>query len=86
MILSRAFKSLDRRSLKRACHQIPPCRDLSSRTVFVSLERVENSVPSIAEIEDRHVENKHRIVHTTTTKYFSPRIRDASSITANFRF
>jgi hypothetical protein len=52
----------------------------------VSLERVENSIPAIADVEDRHVEHEHWIVHSLAAKYSSPRIRDTSSITANSCF
>src|SRR5438552_9663100 len=44
-----------------ACHATFAC--LSSRPVLVSFEWVENSVPPIVEVEDRHVEYKHWIVH-----------------------
>jgi hypothetical protein len=30
----------------------------------MSLEWIENSVPAIADVEDRHVENKHWVVHS----------------------
>jgi hypothetical protein len=34
----------------------------SSRAGFVRLERIERPAPPILEIEDRHAEQKHRIV------------------------
>src|SRR2546426_5246966 len=56
-------------------------------SVFMGFQWVKNAVPAAVGIEDRHVENKHRIVHSLpTTKNFSPRIGDISSITANFCF
>jgi len=52
----------------------------------VSFERVENSVPPIVEVEDRHVQHKHWIVHPAATKRFAPSGRGISSIAIDFRF
>jgi hypothetical protein len=52
----------------------------------MSLERIENSIPPIADGEDRHVEHKHRIVHSPAgAKYVSPSGRETSSIPIDFR-
>jgi len=52
----------------------------------MSLERIESSVPTIADGEDRHVEHKHRIVHSAAApKHFPPPGREISSIPIDFR-
>ena len=48
----------------------------------MSLEGIERSIPLIADGEDRHVEDKHWIVHSSTAaKYSSPEI---SPLTVHF--
>jgi hypothetical protein len=44
----------------------------------VSLERIESSIPAIADVEDRHVEHQHWIVHSPAAKYSSPPVRQIS--------
>jgi hypothetical protein len=52
----------------------------------VSFDGVESAVPSIVDVEDRHVEHKHWIVHSAATKYFSPSGCETSSIAVDFSF
>jgi hypothetical protein len=49
----------------------------------VSLERVEGSIPSIADVENRHVEDKHWIVHAAAAKYSSPSAPQTSPLTGH---
>jgi hypothetical protein len=50
-----------------------------SRAVFVTSEWVESAVPPVGEVEDRHVEYKHRIVHSPAApEHFSPFARETA--------
>ena len=50
-----------------------------SRAVFVNFELVESAVPPVGEVEDRHVEHKHRIMHSPAApEYFSLLARETS--------
>jgi hypothetical protein len=58
---------------------------ISSRPVLVSFAWVESAVPPIADVEDRHVEDKHRIVHSPPMpEHFSPCVSGILSL--NFHF
>jgi len=49
------------------------------RAVFVNLELVESATPPIGEVEDRHVEHKHWVVHSPAAlEHFSPFVRETS--------
>jgi hypothetical protein len=48
----------------------------------VSLHWIENPAPSIIEIEDGHVEDKHRIAHAAAAEHCSP--PPSRSALANF--
>jgi len=53
----------------------------------MSFQWVKNALPAAVGIEDRHIEDQHRVVNSLPTmKNFSPRMGDTSSITANFCF
>ena len=52
----------------------------SSRIVFVNFERVENAVPAVVEIEDRHVKHKHRIVPLPIATKLSSRFGDETPL------
>jgi len=72
----------------------PACRFIDlrrcgplSRAVFVNFELSENAIPSVVEVEDRHVQHQKSIMHSLAAmKYFSPRLGDPSSIPADFCF
>jgi hypothetical protein len=52
---------------------------LLSRAVFVNFELTENAIPSVVEIEDRHVEHEQRIAHSPPAlEDFSPFVRETS--------
>jgi hypothetical protein len=52
-----------------------------SRSVFVNFESVENAIPPVLEVEDRHVEHKHRVVHLPAArKYLSPSVGEILSL------
>jgi len=43
----------------------------------VNFELVESAIPPVGEVEDRHVEHKHRIVHSPVApEHFSPFVRE----------
>jgi hypothetical protein len=49
-----------------------------SRAVFVNFELVENAIPSVVEVEDRHVEHQQWIAHSPAAlEHFSPFAREA---------
>lgn len=51
-----------------------------SRAVFVNFELVESAIPPVGEVEDRHVEHKHWVVHSPVAREcFSPFVREISS-------
>src|SRR4029453_9624826 len=59
-------------------HQPLSCGRLS-RAVFVNLKLAENAIPSVVEVEDRHVEHEQRIAHSPTAlEHFSPIVRETS--------
>ena len=50
-----------------------------SGAAFVSLKWIESAAPPVGEVEDRHVEHKHRIVPSPVApEHFSPRARQAA--------
>ena len=58
-----------------------------SRAVFVNFELVESAVPPVGEVEDRHVEYKHRIMHSPAApERFSPFARQTLSLYFHFCF
>jgi len=58
-----------------------------SRANCVNFVPAEDAVPTVIEVEDGHVEHKHRIVHPpVTAKSFSPPGREMSSIATDFCF
>jgi hypothetical protein len=45
------------------------------RALFVKFELIEDAIPSVVEVEDRHVEYQQRIVHwPTARKQVSPSV------------
>jgi hypothetical protein len=56
------------------------CRVVSlSRAVLVNFELIENAIPSVVEVEDRHVEREQWIAHSPTAlEQFSPLVRETS--------
>jgi hypothetical protein len=60
--------------------EVLPTLSLSG-AVFVNFELVESTIPPVGEVEDRHVEDKHWIVHSPVTpEHFSPFARQRSSL------
>src|SRR6266568_4895351 len=58
-----------------------------SRAVFVNFELVESAVPPVGQVEDRHVEHKHRIMHSPAApERFSPFARETLSLNFHFGF
>jgi len=56
-----------------------------SGPVFVSFEWVESSCPTVGEVEDRHVEHKHWIVHPPTpAENSSPSVHQISQLPVDF--
>jgi hypothetical protein len=55
-----------------------------SRANCVNFVPAEDAVPTVIEVEDRHVEHKHGIVHSAPTKDFSPPGRQTSAAAAHF--
>jgi hypothetical protein len=50
-----------------------------SRAIFVSFALIKSTVPSINEVEDRHVEHKHWVVHSPVApEYCSPFVCEIS--------
>jgi hypothetical protein len=61
-----------------ASEQYHPSLRHLSRAVFVNFEWVENTIPTIVDVEDRHVKDKHWIVHSpAAAKHSSPFARKA---------
>jgi hypothetical protein len=59
---------------------------LLSRAVFVNFELTENAIPSVVEIEDRHVEHEQRIAHSPPAlEDFSPFVRETSFLVVQGR-
>jgi len=64
----------------------PACRFIDlrrcgplSRAVFVNFELSENAIPSVVEVEDRHVEHEQWIAHAPAAlEHFSPFVRETS--------
>ena len=64
----------------------PACRFMDlrrcgplSRAVFVNFELSENAIPSVVEVEDRHVEHEQWIAHAPAAlEHFSPFVRETS--------
>jgi hypothetical protein len=64
----------------------PACRFIDlrrcaplSRAVFMNFELTENAIPSVVEIEDRHVEHEQWIAHAPAAlEHFSPFVRKTS--------
>ena len=55
-------------------------RGLLSRAVFVNFELSENAIPSVVEVEDRHVEHEQWIAHAPAAlEHFSPFAREMYS-------
>ena len=65
----------------------PACRFIDlrrcgplSRAVFVNFELTENAIPSVVEVEDRHVEHEQWIAHSPAAlEHFSPFAREMYS-------
>ena len=58
----------------------------SWHSIFVSLQWVKNAFPAIGGIEDRHIEDKHRIVNLSPTQEdFSPVPLRISAQSFNFQ-
>ena len=54
------------------------CGPLST-AVFVNFELTENAIPSVVEVEDRHVEHEQWIAHSPAAlEHFSPFVREMS--------
>ena len=50
-----------------------------SHAVFVNFELTENAIPSVVEVEDRHVEHEQWIPHSPAAlEHFSPFVRETS--------
>ena len=59
-------------------HRPSPMWSLS-RAVFVNFELTENAIPSVVEVEDRHVEHEQWIAHSPAAlEHFSPFVRETS--------
>ena len=59
-------------------HRPSPMWSLS-RAVFVNFELTENAIPSVVEVEDRHVEHEQWIAHSPAAlEHFSPFGRETS--------
>jgi hypothetical protein len=74
MFLRAYFPLARKRARSEQFHASDP--DLS-RVNCVNFEPIEIAVPSVGEVEDRHVEHQHRIVPSTAPlEYFSPAARE----------
>src|SRR5207244_11193985 len=70
---------------RRGC-VAPACRFIDLRrcgplstAVFVNFELTENAIPSVVEVEDRHVEHEQWIAHSAAAlEHFSPFVRETS--------
>jgi hypothetical protein len=52
---------------------------VSRLAVFVNFEWIENAIPPLGEVKDRHVEYEHRVVQLPVAlEYFSPFARETS--------